>query len=395
MKNDPTELQRQILRLAKRSGKTIKTDESQPFPFSSALEDFVHLSFSDDEAARHWSRIIEIDREIKEKLGRETSIYLSIVDYFTHKNNLLTSPLLVELYLFEETKKMVMMDPLTGAFNRRYMDIFLRKEFYRCGRYNKELSVCLIDIDDFKAHNDSRGHLFGDEILKNIVMMFQESMREEDVLCRFGGEEFLLILPETDSAGARTLVERLHKKISASTFFTANHVSFSGGVASFPKDAQDLDTLIQTADNCLYKAKSGGKNRIVTAESERREAFRYCGKWAVTIRPENGDEPVSEAWAKNISMDGMNFECRTVYPVDSAVLMRFSERQDVPPGGESDAGGAPPNAREVEAAGRIIWSKKERDGYSYGVKFSESPGILQEKFPARHDTDAGADDGDS
>ena len=156
-------------------------------------------------------------------------------------------------------------DPLTGAFNRRgFADIFER-ELARSLRSSSGLALALIDLDDFKRLNDSLGHQVGDDALVHLVQMLRRAMRPSDVLCRFGGEEFLLLLPETSLADAEAAITRFQHEFSTQTLPGQDfRLTFSAGVvAQTPSEA--LDALIGRADAATYVAKRAGKNCVVTA----------------------------------------------------------------------------------------------------------------------------------
>lgn len=236
--------------------------------FSRLLEVFVHLEFNEEEAIEHWERIVEHCRGLSAKLGRKIGLPAVLADYFTNDERLLDSPMLIEIHVFKQTERLAMIDGLTGAFNRRYMDIAIKKELNRCARYSKALSVFIIDIDDFKIVNDTYGHVFGDTVLIELSRLMRETMREEDVVCRYGGEEFLAILPETQSSGAMILAERLLAAARELPLLKDRGITFSGGIATFPDMADDPRALIMTADRALYRAKFSGKNRVFMAEAK-------------------------------------------------------------------------------------------------------------------------------
>jgi len=170
--------------------------------------------------------------------------------------------------LFEETKMMAITDGLTHLFNKRHMLETLEGEVARSARCNHEVSFLMMDIDNFKHYNDTNGHPAGDELLKELALIIQKSIRKTDITCRYGGEEFVVILPETAKESAKVVGEKLVKKISGHPFdFAENQplgcVSVSMGLATYPHDAKDFETLISTADKALYTAKTSGKNRVV------------------------------------------------------------------------------------------------------------------------------------
>ncbi|MSM38328.1 MAG: diguanylate cyclase [Geobacter sp.] len=170
----------------------------------------------------------------------------------------------------EEIKRLSLTDALTGVFNRRYLDDRLLQELKRAYRYERPLSIAMLDIDHFKLVNDRYGHQAGDTVLKICAAQVGESIRGEvDWLARYGGEEFVVVLPETDLNGALIVAERLRKLISGLVISDVGHdirITASFGVASHTPWQQDLaidsEQLIRVADACLYQAKQNGRNLV-------------------------------------------------------------------------------------------------------------------------------------
>ena len=164
-------------------------------------------------------------------------------------------------------------DPLTGVYNRRFMEKRLAEEISKARRYNFELSVLLLDLDYFKRVNDEYGHQAGDQILIEFSALIIGQLRDSDILSRYGGEEFVIIAPNTGPAKAALLAERLRARIEAQEFLkdhegiqtTELHISVtvSIGLASFGDGNDNEETLIGNADRNLYQAKGEGRNRVV------------------------------------------------------------------------------------------------------------------------------------
>lgn len=157
-------------------------------------------------------------------------------------------------------------DPLTGLLNRRHFYQLAQQELERFRRYRYPLAAIMLDLDHFKQINDKYGHLVGDQILQAVSRILQESLRRSDILCRFGGEEFAILLPETDNQTAFNTAERLRTGLSGQSFETARGpvtLTASLGVAGIPAGSGlDLETLLDYADRMLYSAKEGGRNRV-------------------------------------------------------------------------------------------------------------------------------------
>ena len=152
-------------------------------------------------------------------------------------------------------------DGLTGLYNRRYFNELMLLEFARLKRFTTNLSLLMIDIDNFKNYNDTNGHTAGDELLCKLSKLLKSSMREMDIVCRYGGEEFVGVLPQTDKRGAQIVAERL--RLQATLYLPT---TLSIGIATFPEDAQDISSLIEKADAALYEAKNTGKNKFCVAK---------------------------------------------------------------------------------------------------------------------------------
>ena len=159
------------------------------------------------------------------------------------------------------------MDSLTGAYNRNYLIAYLEKEIKRVLRHGNDLSLLMIDLDHFKEINDSFGHLTGDNVLRKTADLMIEQLRSEDVLGRYGGEEFVVILPDTDLAGAEHTADRIRRAIESSEFAGTENMftlTVSVGVTNFNGCGErTLDGLLHCADVALYQAKDAGRNRIV------------------------------------------------------------------------------------------------------------------------------------
>lgn len=170
----------------------------------------------------------------------------------------------------QETRQQMMLDPLTGARNRFSMDITLNQEIARARRTQSKFSVALLDLDHFKSVNDNHGHDAGDQLLLYFTQLSKSVMRESDILFRYGGEEFLMLLPETELRGATFMLERLRAMLVKSPLKYKDQriaARFSAGVAELQADEHGSH-LLQRADRALYAAKNGGRNLIVAAVAD-------------------------------------------------------------------------------------------------------------------------------
>lgn len=174
------------------------------------------------------------------------------------------------LNLRETLRTQSIRDPLTGLFNRRYMEESLEREFRRALRKQSPLAVLMVDLDHFKRFNDSYGHEAGDAVLRELAKIFQALLRAEDIVSRYGGEEFTLILPETDLEAARECAVRLQM---ASHGIQVQHygetlqgIRLSIGVACYPKNGTSAESIMRAADSALYRAKEQGRDQVFVSE---------------------------------------------------------------------------------------------------------------------------------
>jgi diguanylate cyclase (GGDEF)-like protein len=168
----------------------------------------------------------------------------------------------------QELERLATTDPLTGIYNRRYFMEFAVKEFLRSQRYSHVFCVIQMDIDQFKNINDSYGHAVGDEVLKAFAANCQELLRENDVFGRVGGEEFSIILPETEKEGTLIAAERLRQTSADLKVYADDRTvrfTVSIGVTSLRNNDDGIDAILRRADKALYQAKNGGRNKVIFA----------------------------------------------------------------------------------------------------------------------------------
>lgn len=307
---------------------TREPNDGQPDWFYRFIIHFLtSLELPEKEAKKHYFHILQHHGTLSSSLGRDVGLRVATMDYFLNCSPLLHNPKVVEIELFEQILAMSKEDPKTGCYNETFFRRTVNAEIQRCVRYQQQLSVILLDIDDFKGLNDCYGHIYGDKVLRRFTGLLQQHVRMEDMVARYGGDEFAVLLPQTGRIGARCLAERLRARLIEA--FTGedgdkdmSRVTFSAGIATFPHDATEYEGLIQSADNALYRSKDLGKNRIYdklehnqprleirNAEKRNFPRFSIHADNLVDIVDESNLLAV-QAHILNISPGGMLLECR-------------------------------------------------------------------------------------
>lgn len=238
--------------------------------FSDLLYGVSHHYFAPELAEDLWHAVLEHKHLLSEQLGRNVRMTVATLDYLSNVTEALTSLTLISEAAISEIASLSMRDGMTGLFNHTSCYELLELEFKSHRRYGAGVSVILFDIDDFKAVNDAHGHQAGDQILIDVAKTLAEQVRDSDICCRFGGEEFVAILPFTsDPREAQQIAERVRVAVANSTW-QGRSVTISAGVASCDHQTTEPEALIDKADRALYAAKRGGKNRVEVSGTSRR-----------------------------------------------------------------------------------------------------------------------------
>ena len=166
----------------------------------------------------------------------------------------------------ERVKQLAYLDGLTGIFNRRFFELRIAEEMERARRFGTGMGVIMVDIDEFKRLNDEFGHLLGDEVLRQVSSIFHQQLRKIDVVCRYGGEEFAILLSQTNPQHAHGVAEKLRRLIATWQFpGVPRPVTISAGAAAYPEHGTTRDEIVKAADAGLYAAKVAGRNRVALA----------------------------------------------------------------------------------------------------------------------------------
>jgi len=227
------------------------------------LGDIEEIKITEDQPKNKGWLEFKIGKKHNESVYIKTKSKITIqyTSYFINLLNLC----LEKLKFYNKLQKLSIHDSLTKVYNRRYFMQRYIEEFNRARKFRLNLSFLMIDIDNFKKINDMYGHLVGDAVLREVARTISQNTREIDFIARFGGEEFSVILLETEKSGAIMVAERMRSKISRKkieVFDEILRVEISIGLASFPQNTIHPDVLLETADKALYKAKIDGKNRV-------------------------------------------------------------------------------------------------------------------------------------
>jgi diguanylate cyclase (GGDEF)-like protein len=223
---------------ANRSHYRSKSFISVPIKIHNRLEGVVNVA---DKNSKESDVFTEIDLKILNAIVRQAAIAIENANYYRKLEHLSTT------------------DSLTTLFNHRYFLLTLDREIDRLKRYPKPLCLLMLDIDDFKMYNDTYGHLAGDSLLKDLSALLKDNLRNVDIICRYAGDEFVAILPETDVREAEIIAHKLKNALIQQRF--RKKVTISIGIAKCGTDMSRRD-LIMKADQALYQSKRGGRNRI-------------------------------------------------------------------------------------------------------------------------------------
>jgi diguanylate cyclase (GGDEF)-like protein len=173
----------------------------------------------------------------------------------------------------ERVKQLAYLDGLTGIFNRRFFELRIMEEIERARRYGNGMAIIMADIDHFKRLNDEFGHVLGDEVLRQVSSLIHQQVRKIDVVCRYGGEEFCILLTQANGEQAMVIAEKLRKMVAAWQFpGVPSTVTISAGAAALPEHGTTRDQLVKAADAALYAAKQSGRNRVCLASTRSQKA---------------------------------------------------------------------------------------------------------------------------
>ncbi|MFC1736265.1 GGDEF domain-containing protein [Candidatus Hydrogenedentota bacterium] len=230
--------------------------------FSDLLYAITHQYFQPVAAEKLWEEILRHKCEMSKALNRNAQVIVATLDYLTNLKSNVSLPTLINETHIAEIVRVSMRDGLTGLFNHTSCYEIINLQLKSYARHGTIVSLIVADIDDFKAMNDQCGHQEGDRLLKELAATIENTTRDSDICCRYGGEEFAVILPLTDARGAAEIAGKI--RVEAMRINTGGRaLTISSGVASCDENTTTSHALVEKADRALYQAKRSGKNRVV------------------------------------------------------------------------------------------------------------------------------------
>jgi diguanylate cyclase (GGDEF)-like protein len=287
-----------------------------------------------EKAAEYWRQVIRHREEMIEALHRNVDLIPALCDFLSTSPDYFETPKIVDEGTFTRIIEGTTHDSLTLLFNRPYFDQIFVQNISLAMRYNTDLSVLFLDVDNFKDVNDTYGHQAGDATLQQIAQVIQQEKRESDVAARYGGEEFVLLMPHTENIHAYVLAERIRTRIEQMEL-DANgkvyQVTISGGLASFPANARDSHELLKKADSALYLAKGAGKNVISFYREEKRRYLRVKFHQSIKIKELGFNNSESyDGTSKDICIGGILFENAAPLPIGARIQLSVPIKNDEP-----------------------------------------------------------------
>jgi diguanylate cyclase (GGDEF)-like protein len=272
------------------------------------LADWTGLPFEPEEAAQRWSEIEELIPRLRESLGAPLGLQTVLLHHFHSQEGLLKEPRLVSEADLAVLRVNAITDPLTGLYNRRFLIDHLSREISRAERSEGIVSAVMMDLKGFKSINDRLGHPTGDSVLVRTARVIRESLRAIDAGGRWGGDEFVLVLPNTDMITALSVVERVRGRIAGLPLSGRGGppLDLHYGVASYPHDGKSPDFLLKIADLRLYQCRS----QSTFAADPQRSYPRFAPE-DMTVRMElNGHGRTLTAPVVDVSFGGIAFRAR-------------------------------------------------------------------------------------
>ena len=339
----------------------------QNYLHSYILFQYTNIDLPEKEARSILLNTIKNKKKIQQKVKRQWDFRVILLDYLIRNIRKIKNARqirFIEEKAFLNLSHLIERDELTGLYNFRYYQSEIKKEFSRSRREKKPFSLLIFDIDDFKNYNDTFGHYEGNKVLKKLGTFFLNNSRKTDIVCRYGGEEFTFILPNTEKKAAYILANKLQAKIKKKRF--QRKITLSGGIAGFPEDTYKTDrTLFQLADKALYHAKGSGKDCTTLYFDEKRR-FPRVGPQEIGL---NGQASArgSRIVIENISARGMKLTHDEVIKNFNKDLLKL--RLDFE------------NGENIKIDGRIAYLYKNKDNRNtLGLSFIKFNNKIHERI---------------
>lgn len=323
--------------------------------YASLISVLCELELPNDQAKRLWHRAVMHRQELEATLGRTVDTRVALLEILVAEPAFGSNPKISDIVRDEQRRRDAFYDEVTGLHNRRYVTGCIERELSRSSRYDLSFSLVFVDMDGFKAVNDSFGHSVGDELLRAFGSHLRHMMRVEDVVARYGGDEFLILMPRTETDGAERFARRLldAQPEMLSTF--AVPVAFSAGIASFPVDGRTAADLVDVADRRLYEAKAAGKATYRSrSDAEHRRYDRYLVGLPVDV--DLGEGRPLRASTRDLSVGGLSLETEEPIEVGRTLRLRVHNATD---------------GRVYQLSTKIVWLRElpERATYRIGTMY--------------------------
>jgi diguanylate cyclase (GGDEF)-like protein len=325
--DDPDECQQEWERLEEAHGPNLYRD---------LLYLLTNLEFEPDEAREQWDRILAHRAKLRRTLQRDPGLQVAVADYFTNINFHYRDFVLVNVHRLLAKERSALLDDLTGLYNRRFFNQALAREVAQAERCGLGFALMVLDLDHFKIYNDTFGHQAGDKALVETARILTSISRTEDHVVRYGGEEFVVLLPRTDREQAYLAAERYRQAVRDHYFSGQEqcpdgNLTATVGLATFPHDARDGLTLFQKADEALYRGKAGGRNMVACWASEKRAHPRFPAALDMFLHYPGQEQSTAGPFrVKDISLSGIGCQAPQAEEMGQAVEVILRPLTDGP-----------------------------------------------------------------
>ncbi len=318
--------------------------------YSRLIAALMNVEIDEADAQDRFTDLLDHHRQLETSMARRIDLRVAAMDYLVLHPEIVQSPTIIDRAALQLAQRLAAVDELTGLFNRRFLETYLTKELNRAKRYGQVFSVLFLDLDNFKRINDSHGHAVGDRVLAGLGKQITDLLRNEDFAARYGGEEFTIVLPQTTANGAAVFGERLRTSLGNLDLVPDVQVSFSAGVATYPRHGISVDEILRQADAALYDAKLSGKDCIVVSKAEKRASTRYLADFPAVAYM--GSAEIGPLRLCDVSEDGYSLVSDDKLKPGQVLRIRVYSTV----GNEQ---------REYDVMAHVVWSRRVSSGGSY------------------------------